>query len=75
MIQTEIRHRAFVTRLPLGQALLKIRAYENDFKNRYTTVSAIEFELLQVTDIEDLRQEEIIAARVMVVEALSVPFD
>jgi hypothetical protein len=69
-IKAEVRLRAFVTRLPLGQALMRIGAYESAFKARYAKTSAVEFELLQVGIIDDLSDEEIEVSRATLVERL-----
>lgn len=70
VIGSDVRLRAFVTKLPLGRALMEIRAYEDAFKARYSQVSGIAFELVHVAYIDDLNDSEITAARVSYVERL-----
>lgn len=72
----EVRLRGFVTRLPLKQALSRIRAYEEAYKQRYRRVGTwLEFELLSVVQIEDLDEEAIDLARAVHVEALDQNVD
>jgi hypothetical protein len=66
----DIRLRGFVTKLPLGQALRRIKAYQSAFNERNSKVTAIEFELIQATAIDDLDDEEIEMSRVVLVEKL-----
>ena len=72
----DVRDRGFVTRLPLAEALGRIRAYETAYKARYDRVGLwIEFELLQVSSIEDLDDEAIEISRAVHVEKLDESID
>lgn len=69
-IESETRLRGFVTALPLGQALLRIKEYEQAFRERYALHTALNFELLSVTGISDLTDDEIEASGAIHVEKL-----
>lgn len=69
-IEKKVRTRAFVTSLPLAKALEHIRAYEEAFKAFHASSVSIEFELCQVSTIEDLSEGHLELARVTQVEKL-----
>src|SRR4051812_5607401 len=69
-VDTEVRQRAFVTRLPLAEALDRIHAYEEAHNARYARATALEFALLTVVTIDDLDERRIQIARVVFVETL-----
>lgn len=69
--QPEIRHRGFITALPLCEAVRRIRAYEDAFKDRYGSSGRVmEFELLAVATVPDMTAEEIELSRAVHVERL-----
>jgi len=70
VLDVDIRQRAFITSMPLGQAIRRVRAYESSFNERYRKTSAIEFDLLQVVEIDNLDDEEINMSRAIHVEKL-----
>lgn len=56
----EIGQVAFVTQLRLGEALRRIKAYSDAYKERYGQFAKVyEFQLLAVSTIEHLTEEEI----------------
>jgi len=69
-MNTEVGQCAFVTRLPLGDALERIRAYEEAYNTRYARANALQFTLLTVVTIDDLDERQIEIARVVLVETL-----
>lgn len=69
--KVETRLRGFVTRLPLGAALLRIRDYEEAFRQRFQGISALNYDLISVSQIDDLTDEQIDASRAAYVEKLA----
>lgn len=53
-VKIDERPIAFATRLPLDQALLRIRNYRDAFNRRHEITISVSFWLLSVTPIEDL---------------------
>lgn len=68
-IQSGERLVAFATRLPLRDALVRIRRYQDAFKAHYT-VRSVEFRLVAVSNIDDLSDQQLDAAQVELVEHL-----
>lgn len=71
--EPKVRERqvAFITALPVGEALARIRVYEDAMKQRYGHASAVyEFKLLAVTECGDLSASEVELTRADLVEAL-----
>lgn len=60
------------TRLPLGLAIQRVKAYETAWKEAYPN-TATEYELLQVSDVEELSDEEIGMAGMQLIESMSAP--
>ena len=61
--------------MPLHTALERIRAFEQAFQAKYSTTAAIEFELQNVAQIEDLDDRHIEMARVTLIERLHETID
>jgi len=66
----EIRHRGFVTALPLNRAIERIHAYQAAYNERYSNVTSISFELLQVSVIPPMSKRLIEMSGAVHVEAL-----
>lgn len=65
----KVRHSGFVTRLPLGEAIERIKQYSDAYKARYPL--AVEFELISVSEIDYLTDEQIEISGAVFVEKLA----
>ncbi|RYE43956.1 MAG: hypothetical protein EOP24_26270 [Hyphomicrobiales bacterium] len=74
-MEVERRHRGFITSLSLGEAIERIRAYEEAFNARYSEHTALNFELLSASKVDELTEEQIDSARVVHVEKLDESLD
>lgn len=64
----DTKTRAFVTRLTLGQALLKVSGYETAYKHKYALY--VEYYLVGTAIIDDLNKEEREAGKLDLAEEL-----
>ncbi len=69
IIEPETRTEAFVTMLPLGEALDRVYLYETLFKE-HSLYTASEYSLIGVTSIENLTEDQIYHAKLRIVEEL-----
>ena len=69
-IERDIREVGLVTRLALGEAIRRVHEYEIAHTAHFDGDFASEYELLQVSVIDDLDDAEIRMARVTLVESL-----
>lgn len=70
--ESKIKHQGFATRMPLGKAIQCVKDYETEWKNAYPH-TATEYELLQVSIVENLSDEEVVMARMQLIEHLHSP--
>ncbi len=66
----QVRLRGFITGMSLGDALRRIRQYEETFNGMHAD-HHVEFELLQVVDIPELSPDEIELSRATYIESMS----
>lgn len=59
----------FVTRLPLGKAILELKRYSDAF-NQSKPMSAVEFSITGAWEIDDLSDEEMSAGDLRLIENL-----
>lgn len=69
--EAEVKLKGFVTNLSLGDAIRAINQYEKAYNVKYRDVMAVNFELIQVSNIDQLTNEEISMARLELVESLN----